>query len=121
MDIAKLIQEIQYILAPAMMISSSSLLLLGFQNKFSNLTDQVKYLFRRATLVKNTVLFTYGSIFFFTVTSILILADIYFTLQIHCLIISTFAAGLCLMLTTAVVMMIEAKLFYRVILLEKNR
>ncbi|HTL48324.1 MAG TPA: DUF2721 domain-containing protein [Verrucomicrobiae bacterium] len=44
MDLAKLTQEIQYILAPALMISSSALLLLGFQTKFSNLASRFRVL-----------------------------------------------------------------------------
>ena len=44
MDISKIIQEIQYILAPAIMVSSSALLLLGFQTKFSNLANRFRVL-----------------------------------------------------------------------------
>ena len=44
MDITKIIQQIQYVLAPAIMISSSALLLLGFHNKFSNLANRFRSL-----------------------------------------------------------------------------
>ena len=44
MDLHKIVQEIQYVLAPAIMISSASLLLLGFQNKFSSLTNRFRIL-----------------------------------------------------------------------------
>ena len=44
MDLSKIVQEIQYVLAPAVMISSSALLLLGFQNKFSSLANRFRAL-----------------------------------------------------------------------------
>lgn len=44
MVLSKIIQNIQYILAPAIMISSASLLLLGFQNKFSALFNRFRSL-----------------------------------------------------------------------------
>ena len=44
MDIGKIVQEIQYVLAPAVMVSSSALLLLGFQNKFSSLANRFRTL-----------------------------------------------------------------------------
>ena len=44
MDISGIVQEIQLILAPAVMISSSALLLLGFQNKFSSLASRFRVL-----------------------------------------------------------------------------
>ena len=44
MEISNLIQQIQFVLAPAVMISSSALLLLGFQNKFSNLASRFRVL-----------------------------------------------------------------------------
>ena len=44
MDIPKTVQDIQYVLAPAVMVSSSALLLLGFQNKFSNLANRFRAL-----------------------------------------------------------------------------
>ncbi len=42
--IAELIQSIQYMVAPAVMISSSALLLLGLQAKFSNLANRFRAL-----------------------------------------------------------------------------
>ena len=44
MDLTKIVQDIQYVLAPAVMISSSALLLLGFQNKFSSLVSRFRAL-----------------------------------------------------------------------------
>ena len=44
MELSRIIQEIQYVLAPAVMISSCSLLLLGFQNKFSSLANRFRVL-----------------------------------------------------------------------------
>lgn len=44
MEITKIVQEIQYVLAPAVMVSSSALLLLGYQNKFSNLASRFRAL-----------------------------------------------------------------------------
>lgn len=44
MDTPSIIQKIQYAIAPAVMISSSALLLLGFQNKFSNLANRFRAL-----------------------------------------------------------------------------
>lgn len=44
MDTPRIIQEIQYAIAPAVMVSSSALLLLGFQNKFSNLASRFRAL-----------------------------------------------------------------------------
>lgn len=44
MELSKIVQNIQSILAPAIMISSSALLLLGFQNKFSALFNRFRAL-----------------------------------------------------------------------------
>ena len=44
MDVAKIVEEIHLVLAPAVMISSSALLLLGFQTKFSNLASRFRTL-----------------------------------------------------------------------------
>lgn len=44
MDVTAVVQEIQFVLAPAVMISSSALLLLGFQTKFSNLASRFRTL-----------------------------------------------------------------------------
>jgi polyferredoxin len=151
MDISKVIQEIQYILAPAFMISSAALLLLGFQNKFSaladrlrvlnherqqlwqkpdrtpveetrfrNLKDQVEHLFRRASLVKSAIFLTYGSIVFFTGTSLLILFGMHASRPAHVLIMATFATGLFFIFATAIIMLLESRLIYRVLVLEKK-
>ena len=44
MDITEIVQEIQYVLSPAVMVSSSALLLLGLQNKFSSLANRFRAL-----------------------------------------------------------------------------
>lgn len=44
MEIDQIVRQIQYTLAPAIMISSSALLLLGFQNKFSALFNRFRML-----------------------------------------------------------------------------
>ena len=44
MELPKIVQEIQYMLTPAIMISSAALLLLGFQNKFSALFNRFRAL-----------------------------------------------------------------------------
>lgn len=44
MDLSGVVGEIQLVLAPAVMISSSALLLLGFQTKFSNLANRFRAL-----------------------------------------------------------------------------
>lgn len=44
MDIPEIAKQIQHVLAPAVMISSSGLLLLGFQNKYSNLANRFRAL-----------------------------------------------------------------------------
>ena len=44
MDLSQIVQEIQYTLAPAVMVSSAALLLLGSQNKFSNLFNRFRAL-----------------------------------------------------------------------------
>ena len=150
-DIPKAIQEIQYMLAPAIMVSSASLLLLGFQTKFSNLAsrfrvlnrekqelgqkagrsreeearlanvrDQVQYLLRRASLVKNAILLTYGAILFLVGTSVLILMDIYSSREFHYLILGAFSAGLVCLFLTALVMIMETGLFYRIMIFEKK-
>lgn len=56
MDLGKIVQEIQYVLAPAIMVSSASLLLLGFQNKFATLASRFRTLNqeRRALAAKNS-------------------------------------------------------------------
>ncbi|MBI4372129.1 MAG: DUF2721 domain-containing protein [Candidatus Omnitrophica bacterium] len=44
MELSSLVQQIQYMLAPGIMISSSALLLLGYQTKFSNLFNRFRAL-----------------------------------------------------------------------------
>ena len=44
MEIEMIVKEIQYVIAPAVMVSSSALLLLGFQTKFSNLASRFRAL-----------------------------------------------------------------------------
>jgi hypothetical protein len=55
MEIDQIVQQIQYTLAPAIMISSSALLLLGFQNKFSALFNRFRMLNQeKRSLVEKT-------------------------------------------------------------------
>lgn len=42
MGVESIIKTIQYVLAPAVMVSSTALLLLGLQNKFSNLANRFR-------------------------------------------------------------------------------
>jgi hypothetical protein len=44
MDVTNIVEEIHLVLAPGVMISSSALLLLGFQTKFSNLASRFRAL-----------------------------------------------------------------------------
>ena len=44
MEIEAIVKEVQYVIAPAVMVSSSALLLLGFQTKFSNLASRFRAL-----------------------------------------------------------------------------
>lgn len=151
MDISILTQEIQAILAPAVLISCSALFLMGFQTKFSNLANrfrllnhekqsleeqsnrtskqesrltnlkiQISIIFRRALLVKNAIVITYFCIFLFTGISIFILCSFYFPLDFHFLIIVVFSLGLLLLLTTSILMILEANLFFDVIKLENK-
>lgn len=151
MDLTKHAQEIQSVLAPAIMVSSSALLLLGLQNKFSNLANrfralnhekrqlsvkseraieedlrllnleaQVKHLMERATHVRNAILFAYCAIVSFMLTSVLIFFNVYAGFTLWDIIISVFHAGLLLVLGSAVFMIAETLLFYKVISLERN-
>ena len=55
MEIEAVVKEIQYVIAPAVMVSSSALLLLGFQTKFSNLASRFRALNQeRRTLDRKT-------------------------------------------------------------------
>ena len=150
MDIAVIVQKIQYVLAPAVMISSAALLLSGYQNKFSSLSSrfralnqekrllsqepqrsrieearlenilhQMHNILKRATYAKNAIVLTYLAIICFTGTSVLIFINLY-TVRIDYWIIGVFLAGLVLILLSAVLMMIETAILYRVIMLEKK-
>lgn len=151
MEAAKITQDIQYVLAPAVMISSCSLLLLGFQNKFSslasrfrvlnaekrslllrqsrdevenqrleNLKKQADHLVKRATHVKNVILMTYLAIVCFLSTSLLIYLHVYGSSQLFPWIIASFLAGLLLVFSCAILMMIEVALAFKVISLESK-
>jgi hypothetical protein len=146
----KVVQEIQYVLAPAIMVSSAALFLLGFQAKFSslagrfrtlnqerrtlaakasrteeenerlrNLSAQVDHLYRRATFVKSAILLTYGSIVCFVITSILLFVSVHTTLHFFRLTMFLFLTGLALILSTAIIMMVEITLAFKVVTLEK--
>ena len=151
MDTPRVIQVIQYAIAPAVMVSSSALLLLGFQNKFSNLanrfralnqekrflsqktqrdpaeearlgnlTEQVDQLVRRASCVKNAILLTYAGIICFVSTSILIFVSNTSSSQLYRLTIGVFLLGFIFLLAASVQMILETRLFYKVISLEKK-
>ncbi|MBI4352706.1 MAG: DUF2721 domain-containing protein [Candidatus Omnitrophica bacterium] len=151
MDIPRVVQEIQYVLAPAVMVSSAALLLLGFQNKFSSLANrfrvlneekrvlgskaertyqeegrfqslkkQVDHLMRRATYVKNAIILAYASIVCFSATSVMIFLNVYARFYFGVLLIAVFLTGLLLVLASAVSMMVETSLFYKIISLEKK-
>ena len=151
MDITKIVQEIQYVLSPAVMVSSSALLLLGFQNKFSNLASrfralnhekrvlsqkdrrdaseedrlinlnsQIHNLMRRASYVKNAIVLTYLAIVSFAGTSVLIFLNIYSLFQLTHLMIIWFLLGLLLIFVSAILMILETNLFYKVISLERR-
>lgn len=44
MNVNEIVQQIQYMVAPAVMVSSSALLLLGFHNKFATLANRFRVL-----------------------------------------------------------------------------
>ena len=150
-DITKIVQEIQYVLAPAVMVSSSALLLLGFQNKFSNLanrfrslnherrllslkpnrdsieegrlkslSEQVEHLAKRAGYVKNAILFAYSAIVCFLITSVLIFLNIYVAFHSFLWAICVFVLGLLLLLVGSCLMILETRILYKVITLEKE-
>ena len=150
-NIAEIVQKIQYMIAPAVMVSSSALLLLGFHNKFSNLASrfrvlnqekrllsqkahkeeteaarlnslvvQVDQLMKRASYVKNAILFTYLAIICFVSTSILIFLNVYVSFQLNNAIAVVILAGFLALVTTSIFMVLETTLFYQVIVIEKN-
>ena len=163
MSVAEIVQKIQYMIAPAVMVSSSALLLLGFHNKFSNLAsrfrvlnqekrllsqkvhhetaealrlkslvEQVDQLMKRASLVKNSILFTYLAIICFVSTSIFIFLNVYVTFQLNTAIavVTPFQlnyaiavvilAGFLSLVAACTFMILETMLFYRVIAIEKK-
>ncbi|MBF0205578.1 MAG: DUF2721 domain-containing protein [Oligoflexia bacterium] len=153
-DVSHLVSLIQYVLSPAIMVSSSALLLLGFNNKFSNLASrfrvlnqekrvlmekiprtlseesrltnleaQVSRLIRRASLVKRSIICCYGGIVCFTCTSVMIFFNafnVFGVLNLGPVFITIFLLGLLLILSSAVMLIVETKLFYQVILLESE-
>ena len=149
MDISEAVKHIQNGLAPAVMISSSALLLLGYQNKFSNLanrfralndekrrlrqkesrdsreetrlanvTKQVDYFMRRATLVKNAILCMYFSILCFTGTSIVIFLTYYIQGNFWWIGNLIFLTGFIFVGISAVSIVRDTRLFYKVMALE---
>ena len=151
MDVTKIVQEIQYVLSPAVMVSSSALLLLGLQNKFSNLAsrfralnhekrtlsqkagrdereesrlwnleEQVDHLMRRATYVKDAIILAYAGIVCFTGTSVLIFVNVYASFHFSRIITGIFLVGLFFVLVSAVLMILETSLFYKIITLERK-
>jgi hypothetical protein len=150
MDIAQLVQEIQYVLAPAVMVSSAALLLLGLQAKFSNLAsrfrglhherralalkaersaaeeerlasvqDQVEHLMRRAACVKRAIMLSYVAIACFMGSSMLLFLDVFASFHLDRGVITVFMFGLGCVLGSALVMIAETRLFYRVLTLER--
>ena len=151
MDISEIVKNIQYLLAPAVMVSSSALLLLGFNNKFSNLASrfrtlnqekrqllikasrneqkesrlkillaQVDHLMLRATKVKNAVVACYAAIACFTGTSFLLFLNVYASFHLWSLIIGVFLAGMSCVFLSALWMIQETGLFYKVIAIESR-
>lgn len=149
MDISEAVKHIQNGLAPAVMVSSSALLLLGYQNKFSNLANrfralndekrrlrqkenrasseetrltniskQVDYFMRRATLVKNAILCMYFSILCFTGTSIVIFLNYYIQGNFWWIGNLIFLTGFMFVALSAVSIIQETQLFYKVMKLE---
>ncbi|HXV19015.1 MAG TPA: DUF2721 domain-containing protein [Candidatus Omnitrophota bacterium] len=149
MDVTRLVQNIQYVLAPAVMISSCGLLLLGFQNKFSNLAgrfrllnhekrlllmkglreapeearlknliQQVDQLSRRSRFVKDSILLAYFGIICFAGSSALIFLNVFASYELMGWVMGVFGAGLISILASAILMMYETHLLYRVIQLE---
>jgi Na+/melibiose symporter-like transporter len=151
MNIPEIVQKIQYMIAPAVMVSSSALLLLGFQNKFSNLANrfrvlnqekrvlsqktnpddaerlrlksliqQVEQLMKRASYVKNAILFTYLAIISFVGASILLYLNVYVEFGLNHAIAYVILAGFVSLILTSFFMILETTLFYQVIALEKK-
>ncbi len=151
METSKIVQEIQYLVAPAVMVSSSALLLLGFQNKFSalanrfrvlnhekrllvqkpskekteeirlgNLIDQIEHLMKRAKLVKDAILFTYLAIVAFVGTSILIFLNANASFDVHRWIVAVFVVGFFSLMLSSVCIILETRLFHKVMLIEKQ-
>ncbi|OIO38515.1 MAG: hypothetical protein AUJ72_02415 [Candidatus Omnitrophica bacterium CG1_02_46_14] len=151
MNIPEIVQKIQYMIAPAVMVSSSALLLLGFQNKFSNLANrfrvlnhekrvlsqksnleetervrlkslikQVDQLMKRASYVKNAILFTYFAIIAFVGASILLYLNVYIAFQLNHAIAYVILAGFVSLMLTSFFMILETTLFYQVIAIEKK-
>ena len=151
MDIAEMIKAIQYVLAPAVMISASALLLLGFQNKSSNLATrfralnqekrllgikfkredfeearlasldpQLAYLVKRAFFIRNAILLSYGAIISFSTASILIFAQMTFSIHLYPLVSGVFLFGFVCIPAACVFMSLETRLYYQIISLEDH-
>ena len=151
MEQTALVQTIQNALAPAVMISSSGLFLLGFQNKFSalfdrfrllneekrrlknkavreeienrrliNLEEQLTRLMRRATYVKNAILFTYLAIISFLATSFFLFWNLYGQYDFQRVTLLFFGVGLALIFLAAVSIMIEVTISYHILKIEKK-
>ncbi len=150
MGVGTLIQNIQAVLAPAVMVSSAALLLLGWHTKFSNLatrfralhherrllagkadrTDadndrlrsvrlQLDHLLRRAACVKRAILLADAAIICFMASSALIFFSVYTAAAIGHGAMLVFVAGLACVVASAVVMMVETRLFFTVLMLER--
>jgi len=145
------VQVIQTTLAPAVMISSSALLLLGFQNKFSalfdrfrtlneekrdlkkkprrddfeeerlhNLEEQLTRLMRRATHVKNAILSTYLAMISFLATSFFLFWSTYARYNFNYITLTFFGAGLILIVSAAISIIVEVTISYHILTIEKK-
>ena len=149
-NITDVIREIQLIVAPAVMISSSALLLLGFQNRhvaivarfrtlnherrlleagsrqpwqqqrYENLSVQTKHLLERAKHIKNAILLAYGAIISFLLSCVLIFLSARLPMPATVWVISTFLLGLLLELAACIMMMVEVALAFRVVEIESR-
>src|SRR3989338_1403127 len=137
MDLAKHIQDIQTVLAPAAMFSNLANRFRALNQerrqlasrpdagqterlRLASLVDQIAHLMLRAQMVKNAILAAYAGIVCFMLTSVLIFFNVYADFTLWTVIIILFGAGLLSVLASAVFMIGETRLFYKVIALERK-
>ena len=150
-EIERTVQQIQYVLGPAVMVSSGGLFLLGFQNKYSNLTNrfralnqerrqlskkldistaererlisvdgQLETLFVRIRYVKSAILLVYAAVLCFVGTSVLIFVNVYAASTLSRIVLVPFALGLLCLVPACILMLLETRLSYRIMVLEKS-